>query len=167
MEPRSLVALIVKTAGLLLIIYTLALSPERVADYALSGERSGYLLAGFVVLPIVVPLLIGALLFAFPAITAGAVAGANTAASSDLERMLQAVIFAGIGLYVGVQGALDVAYYASLHAFTMDEYAVAPFDDPINRAGLISSVLSLIIGGVLLVSSRGFSALVAKVRYGS
>jgi len=159
-----LVSLIVKTSGLLLIIYTLALFPDRLAGYLLSPERSGFLLAGFVLFPVVVQLLIGAFLFSFPALTAGAVAGTQPGQGSELERRLQSVVFAGIGLYVALQGALDIAYYAALHAYTRDGYDVGVFDDPTNRANLIASVLSLFLGVALLVGARGLLALIARLR---
>jgi hypothetical protein len=166
-EQRSLVALILKTAGLLLIINTLIWLPDRVAGYMFGAERSPYLFVGLVLLPLAVPLIAGALLFWFPATVAGAVSGPQPAPGSDLERMLQAVIFAGIGLWVTLQGVLDVAYYVALHTYVQDEFAARPLDDPVNRAGLISSVLSLILGVVLLLSARGLSALIARIRYGS
>ena len=66
-----------------------------------------------------------------------------------------------------LQGALDIVYFAALHAYTLDEFAVGVFDDPTNLANLIASVLSLILGVVLLFGARGLSALIARLRYGA
>jgi hypothetical protein len=164
-DQRALVALIVKTAGLVLIVYTLALSPDRIASYLFSEEQSGSLFLGLVLFPLAVPSLIGAFLLVFPATTASAVVGTFSADSSDLERVLQAVVFGGIGLYLALQGSLDLAYYAARHAYGRDQYAVDALAEPTTRASLVSSIVSLLLGVALLLGARGFSALVIKLRY--
>ncbi len=167
MDPRTLVAVIVKTAGLLLVIYAFVLFSDRVGAYLLSPEQSRYLLFGLVLFPVAVPLALGALLFALPATVAAAVAGTRSTDAAGLERLLQAVIFAGIGLYVALQSALSLAYYLALLAHTRGDYAVDAFGNPSTRASVIANVAGVLVGIVLLVGARGLAALIVKLRHGS
>lgn len=86
MDPRALMAVIVKTAGLLLLLYAVMQLPDRVASYELSAERSVPLLIGLVLFPVGVALAIGAFLFWFPATVASAVAGTRSVETPAAER---------------------------------------------------------------------------------
>ena len=164
MDPRALMAVIVKTAGLLLLLYALMQLPDRVASYVLSPERSGDLLLGLVVFPAAISLAVGVLLFWFPATVASVAAGTRLVETPAAERMLQAVIFAGIGLYTALQSALNLAYYVALFAHTDVDYENASLGDPKIPADVIANVVGLVLGLVLLFSARGVAALVSKIR---
>lgn len=157
-------AVIVKTAGLLLLLYAMMQFPDRIASYVLSPERSGYLLVGLVLFPLAIQLAVGASLLWFPATVASVVAGTRSVETAAAERMLQAVIFAGIGLYMALQSALNLAYYLALFAHTDVDYAGASLGDPTIPASVIANVVGVVVGVVLLFSARGVAALVSKLR---
>jgi hypothetical protein len=163
-DPRAIVALIVKTAGLLLAIYGVVLTPDRLAQYLMVEPKSGYLLLGTVLFPLAVSLALGALLFWFPNTVANAVAGKGTATPSDFDARLQVVVFSGVGLYVLVQGAITVVYYLALQQYVDELYSTGDLGDPAAKANLVSAGFSIVCGAVLLVGARGLSSLLRRVR---
>ena len=167
MDYRALVVLIVKTAGLILVLYTIALLPDRVGGYILSPERSNTLFVGMVVVPFLVPMAIGAFMLWLPASSARAVVGAPFAAGTDLERLVQPLIFSGIGLFLALDGVRALAYYFALNAYMQEAYAQGALADPSARADVASNVVSLMIGVALMLGARGLSAVVHRLRYGS
>ena len=162
MDQRAIVVLIVKTAGLLLLIYTLLFAPERIVDYLISGKGSVMLLFGAVVFPIVLPAAVGAFLFRYPSVAAKSVVGNSPAISSDFHAQLQVVIFSGIGLYFLMEGATRIAFYVSL-ALIDNQYA-GSLSDPSRRANLVSTAVSTALGVWLVLGARGVAGLVAKLR---
>ena len=92
------------------------------------------------------------------------VAGTRSVETPAAERMLQAVIFAGIGLYMALQSALNLAYYLALFAHTDVDYADASLGDPTIPASVIANIVGVVVGVVLLFSARGVAAVVSKLR---
>jgi hypothetical protein len=166
-DYRALVVLIVKTAGLILVLYTIALLPDRIGGYVLSPERSNALFIGMVLVPFLVPLVIGGFMLWFPASSARAVVGSPFATGTDLERLVQPLVFSGIGLFLALDGVRALAYYFALNAYIDEVYADSPFSDPSARADVASNIVSLVIGVALILGARGLSALVHRLRYGS
>jgi hypothetical protein len=162
-DQRAIVAVIVKTTGLLLLIYTLLFAPERIVDYLMAGKGSVALLFGAVVFPVVLPAAVGVFLFRFPSVAAKSVIGNSPAISSDFHAQLQVVIFSGIGLYFLMQGATRIAFYVSLYALFDNQYA-GSLSDPARRANLVSAAVSTALGVWLVLGARGVAGLVAKLR---
>jgi hypothetical protein len=157
-------AVIVKAIGLLLVVYALLQLPDRVVGYVAGGEQSGALLFGLVLFPLAVPLAVGAFLFTFPATVAAAVRGTQSAENPALERMLQAILFSGIGAYTALQSALNIVYYLTLLSHTEVGFQDV---DPTVRASVIANAIGLVVGIAIVVGARGAAALVAKIRNGS
>jgi hypothetical protein len=168
-DYRALVVLIVKTAGLVLVLYAIALLPDRLGSYLLSAEsfRSNALFVGMVIVPFIVPMAIGAFMLWLPATGARAVVGAPFASGTELERLVQPLIFSGIGLFLALDGVRALAYYAAFNAYTREVYAGGTVDDPSARADIVSNVVSLVIGVALVLGARGLSAALHRLRYGS
>ncbi len=133
----------------------------------MSPERSNALLIGMVVVPLLVPMAIGGFMLWLPALSARAVVGASFAAGTELERVVQPLIFGGIGLFLALDGLRALAYYFALNAYTQEAYAADAFADPSARADVASNVVSLIIGVALILGARGLSSVVHRLRYGS
>jgi hypothetical protein len=167
-DYRALVVLIVKTAGLILVLYTIALLPDRLGSYLLSAEslRSNALFVGMVVVPFLVPMAIGAFMLLLPATSARAVVGAPFTPGTELERLVQPLIFSGIGLFLALDGVRALAYYVAFNAYAQEVYPGGTVEDPSARADIVSNVVSLVIGVALLLGARGLSAALHKLRYG-
>ena len=162
MDQRAIFTVIIKTVGLLLLIYALLLAQERIVDYLIAGKGSGVLLLGVVVLPVILPAAVGAFLFRSPNVAAKSLVGDSPAIPSDFHERLQVVVFSGIGLYVLIQGATRIAYYVSLYAFFDDQ--TGSFADPARKANFVSSVVSTALGVWLVLGARGVAALITRLR---
>lgn len=167
MDYRAVVVLIVKTAGLVLVLYTIAVLPVHIGSYIANPEPSNALLVWTVVVPFIVPAAVGFFMVWLPATTARAVVGAPFALGTELERLVQPLIFSGIGLYVMVEAVRVLAYYLGLDAYSRELYATGAFVDPSVRADVASHVLLLVIGVALLLGARGLSALIHRLRHGT
>lgn len=167
MDYRALVVLIVKTAGLILVLYTIALLPGRIGGYALEPERTNALLVWWVLVPFLLPLAIGAFMWWFPASSARSVVGAPFAAGGDIERLVQPLVFSGIGLFLVLDAVQALTYYFALSVYMQEAYAGGALEDPTARADVASNIVSLVIGVVLVVGGRGLSAVLHRLRYGS
>jgi hypothetical protein len=164
-DYRALVVLIVKTAGLVLLLYTVALLPDRLGGYVLSPEKTNALFVGFVVIPFLVPFVIGAFMLWLPATSARAVVGTPFTSGTDLERLVQPLIFGGIGLFLALDGVRALAYYLALSAYSQEVYSADALAEPAARADVVSNVVSLVIGVALMLGARGLSAAVHRLRY--
>jgi len=161
-DQRAIFTVIVKTAGLLLLIYTLLLAQYQIVTYLLGGKGSGMLLLGLVVFPVILPAAVGAFLFRFPNVAAQSLVGDSPAIPSDFHERLQVVIFSGIGLYFLIQGATRISYYVSLYAFFDDQ--TGSFADPTRRANFVSAAISTALGVWLVLGARGVAGLVTRLR---
>jgi hypothetical protein len=110
---------------------------------------------------------IGAFMLWLPATSARAVVGAPFTAGTELERLIQPLIFSGIGLFLALDAVRALAYYVAFNAYyTQEAYAANAWEDPSTRADIASNIVSLVIGLVLILGARGLSALLHKLRHG-
>jgi len=112
-------------------------------------------------------MVIGAFMLWFPASSARAVVGPSFATGTDLERVVQPLVFSGIGLFLALDGVRALAYYFALNAYMEEAYAGGALSEPSARADVASNIVSLVIGVALILGARGLSAVVHRVRYGS
>jgi hypothetical protein len=166
-DYRALVVLIVKTAGLILVLYTIALLPGRIGGYVLEPERSNALFVWWVLAPFLLPLAVGLFMWWFPASSARSVVGAPFAGGGEIERLVQPLVFSGIGLFLVLDGIETLAYYFALSAYMKEAYAGGALEDPSARADVASNIVSVVIGVVLILGGRGLSALLYRLRHGS
>lgn len=167
MDYRALVVLSVRTVGLVLLVYTVTTAPAHIAAFVLSPQREIPVFIGVVIAPIVVPLVFGWVLLAFPASSTRVIVGEPFAVGTELERLLQPVVFAGIGLFYLVRGLIDVAYYFALRVFDDGQYGdFRLFANPDYSAGFVSTLVELAAGVALILGSRGMSRLVTSIRRG-
>ena len=119
-------------------------------------------------MPFIVPAAVGIFMLWLPATTARAVIGAPLAVGTELQRLVQPLIFSGIGLYLVVDAVRVLAYYLALNAYSKEQYYTSSaFEDPSARADVASNVLFLVTGLALLLGARGLSALIHRLRYGT
>jgi len=166
-DYRALVVLSVRTAGLILLLRTLSLAPDRVAAFVFGSERSITFFVGAILVPILVPLVVGWFLLAFPASSTRGIGGEPFASGTELERLLQPIVFAAIGLYYLVGGLADIGYYLALKAFDDGDYGTARlFANPQYSAGFINAILRTVVGVGLLLGARGLSGVISRFRQG-
>lgn len=175
MEHRALAALIVRIAGLLIVVTALANSAKSIAPffYPKFWDKPG---AGVMLLEVIVvvaiPVAIGLFLINFPALTTRKVLrieGIDAETESQVQP-LQRVAFAAIGLWLSIYAILDVLYvyarYRLLFALTDDlpSYANPPPVSAEDYASYITSGVQLLIGVLLLLGNRGLASVIARLR---
>ena len=165
-DYRAVAALIIKTAGLLLALYTLVQIPDRVVGHWITGDGSAALFVGTVLAPILLPLGVAWVLFVFPSSVARSVVGTSSVDGSELRQTLQPVIFSSIGLFLALQGALTLIYYATYYYYAVEANVLNPFSDPTTHAHAVSSGFTFAVGVALFLGGRGLSNAVLKLRNG-
>lgn len=156
-------SVITRTFGFILIVYTLAVAPDRFISLSAEPERSLLLVTGILVLPSLIPLAIGLALFFMPATISRAVTGSE-APETGLARQVQPLIIGGIGLYLALTAILDLIYYAMLQVYSQQEYAFSAFEDPATRANMVTTFAQLALGLAAMLGGRGLSGLLRRIR---
>lgn len=175
MEYRMLAALIIRLAGLLLIVSTVNSAAKSFSYFihAGSAEKVGIgLLLLSVFVSAILPVVIGALLIYFPkAVTTNVlkIQGLESGTENDL-RPLQRVAFAVVGLWLVVYAILDAVYvYAKTRVYfrileEMPSYSKLPPISPDDFGSIVSAVLQLVIGLWLLIGNRSIVNVLARLR---
>jgi len=179
MDSRSLSALIVRILGVIIIINVIGLVPGLVRDYlALRGvgndaarmdaaQQNAVIVSALMVAEIS----IGLALIYFPkSIANRMVSAAMPAEGGGGFAALQRICFSTLGLYWMVAGLNGLAFgYAKFKLYyavteSVPGYAKLPVLDPDTFAGLITDGLTFALGLILLLGSRGFAGLLARIR---
>jgi hypothetical protein len=111
------------------------------------------------------PLVIGALVWLFPAHVARSVASDDSRAIPGSDKLAQKLFGLGVallGLYLLVYGILDGIYFA-LHAIWEQDALGMNTNDA--RAGLIVSAIQIPLGIALILGRRGLLRLFYRFRY--
>ena len=176
MEHRALVALILRIAGLLIIVTTVTgavrgfgpwLFPLNTTD---NGGIPLLLLSLFV--GVVIPVTIGIGLIYFPSTVASRVLKIEGLELNvdNSTAPFQRVAFAAIGLWFTVHALVDATYvYAKirLYFYLLKDVSSAPMLPEIaagDFAALIATGLKLIIGIWLLIGNRGLVNMLERLR---
>jgi hypothetical protein len=174
MDHKALSALILRIAGLLVIVYTVTNVAKSFGPFFDPTTMRGVSVWPVVVaslLSVGLPILIGLLLIYFPktiAINVLKVQGAEV--NPEDIRPLQRVAFSTVGLWLALYAVIDAVYFwgkARLYFQYMEgmpAYGKAPALPPDDFGGLLSCAVQLIIGICLLLGSRGLVNMLARVR---
>jgi hypothetical protein len=171
MDEAALSRLLLKIAGLVIIVFAIASAPDYVvralSARATEGSLTGYILLG--VLPVLVPLALGALLFTFPADIVRRSTGLPASTSPDTAAA-EKLAYVILGAYLLSQAIVDGAYllgklrlytiYIEGHGYASDRTSPALPDD---FARICGSVAEFILAWVLILGASGLTALRRKV----
>jgi hypothetical protein len=175
MEHRVLAALIMRIAGLLVIVSSVSKAAESIGPIFRPDlfEKVGIsLLLLSIVVSVIIPIILGVVLIYFPRSVATKVLrieGLDPASENEL-RPLQQVAFAAIGLWLTIYAILDAVYvYARARIYLrffedIPAHVKPPQITSDDFASLIMSGLQLLIGLVLLIGHRGIVNALAKLR---
>jgi len=174
MEHRALAALIIRIAGLLVIVSSVSKGAESIGPIFRSDlfEKVGIsLLLLSIAVSVVIPVILGVVLINFPRSVATKVLrieGLDPASEKEV-RPLQQVAFAAIGLWLTIYAILDAVYvYARARIYnrffeSMPAHVALPLGSD-DFGSLISSGLQLLIGLFLLIGHRGIVNALARFR---
>jgi hypothetical protein len=175
MEQRGLAALIVRIAGLLIVVSAITNFAESLGPLFRSDslQKIGVeLLLLSAVISLVIPIVLGLVLIYFPvAITIKVLRVDALEAAAEIQvRPLQQVAFAAIGLWLVIHAILDFVYvYAKSQIYIrffedMPAYAKPLPVLPDDFASYVSSGVQLLFGVSLLVGSRGLANVISRLR---
>ncbi|TMH37945.1 MAG: hypothetical protein E6H56_16605 [Betaproteobacteria bacterium] len=175
MDHRALAALIIRVAGLLVIVSaityaTKSFGPFFVADTVQKVGVELLLASAFV--SVVIPIALGLVLVYFPGMITTRVLrieGLESGSESD-TKALQRVAFTTIGLWLTLYAVIDAVYFYSRARLyfrffqDMPAYSKLPPLSPDDFGGLLASGLQLIIGLWLLIGNRAIVNVLTRLR---
>ncbi|MDR3415055.1 MAG: hypothetical protein P4L83_02620 [Nevskia sp.] len=172
MELRALSNLLLRLAGLLILVHTVLAVPGRIVDlYVVTASTPHPQLEIWTVsvLSAVFPAIAGLALLYFPSAITNAVVGKSEQPPSFSVDQLQGLAFSTLGLYFVSKAAYDAVYwYAKLRLYDLAvkhlSYADAPAMLPREFAGMVSTGAQFFIGMFLLLGGGSLAALIVKLR---
>ncbi len=175
MDHRALAVLIIRVAGLLVIVSAIGYAAKSFGPFFFAEtfqKVSVGLLLVSIFVSIVVPVALGLVFIYFPGtITTRLlrVEGLESGSEKD-TKPLQRVAFATIGIWLTLYAMIDAVYFYSkaylyLRFFEdMRAYSRPPSLSPDDFGGLVASGLQLIIGLWLLMGNRGIVNVLTRLR---
>jgi hypothetical protein len=173
-EHRALASLILRIAGLLVIVYSITNAAKTLMPVFMPSTApplSGWPITLTVVVGVVLPVAIGLVLIYFPGpIASAALRVDGVEVAPDEIGPLQQVAFSAIGLWLALFAIVDAAYYygkTRLYLRYVEDsptYVKMPPLLPDDFGGYVSCVIQLILGILLIVGSRGLVKVLARLR---
>jgi hypothetical protein len=175
MDHRALAALILRIAGLLVIVSAITYATKSFGPLVVADNipKMGIaLLLASVLVSVVMPVLLGLVLVYFPGtITTRVLRIEGLEFGNDNDfKALQRVAFATIGLWLALYALIDAVYfYSKARLFFqflqgMPSYSKLPPLSPDDFGGLVASGLQLIVGLWLLIGNRGIVNVLTRLR---
>ena len=173
MDYRALAVLLIRVAGLVAIVSALnasAASLARLFDPKGLAEVGSLWLATVVIVPVVLPLVLGLVMIYFPATIVSGVLridGFDNVSESNIQP-LQRVAFSAFGLYLIVYSVLDSMFIYSrvrLYHMLIDSQPVSVKMPPLlpdDFAGLVTTAIQFVLGICILFGNRGLSNVIAR-----
>ena len=173
MELRQLSNLLLRFAGLFIIVHTVLAVPDRVIRLFQYTGNTTYSHTEIWLLSILsggLSAIVGLALLYFPSKITYVIIGKHSVEPNYSIAEFQSVAFSTLGLYFISAGLYDAIYWVAkvrLYYFVVEQnssYYLAPAMLPTEFAGIVATILQIIIGIGLLFGSKGLSALIAKLR---
>ncbi len=174
MEHKALSALIIRIAGLLVLVYSIVDAAGYLVPYLYPRSTEVFEIWPIVLnlfVTIVLPLFLGLLLVCFPhSITNHVLKVEGTAVGADGVKPLQRVAFSAIGLWLTLYAVIDATYFYARSRLYLEFFEEQPSYSghspltPEDFGGFVSSAVQFVIGISLLIGSRGFVNLLARIR---
>jgi len=169
MDLRQLSSLLIKIAGLVIIIFAITGIPGYINSYLY--QENGTLLGFFVftIIPLIFPLIIGSLMWKFPnsitnkIIEAEGDLSTNKQLLSELERIAMTIL----GLILLFYGLSDLIYnFAYVYSSnSQNQETLSTFKvSPENWGHILGTFVEIIFSLFLLFKSKGLLKLLNKIR---
>lgn len=164
MDYRDISTLLLRIAGVVIVIFAVIQIPGHFLNYYRLQEDSLLLFLGTAALPVALTILLGVLLWLFPnTVTNKIVGGSDQPSGFDLEK-IQVIAFSVLGLYVLVRAVGDLVYWGSFMTMSSTIEPGGTLLSLDRYADLFATLAEFVLGLFLTFGSKGLSSLVAKVR---
>jgi hypothetical protein len=171
MDYRSLTSLMLRIAGVLILVELVTSAPHTIANLLHFGGKETAPIDALALtsLALVLPLAIGLVLVYFPSTIASRIVRADHAGeeAKAVSESLLPVAIACLGVYFVSVSLYDEVYWlAKLRIYYVFEerHGNAIPLAPEDFAGMVSAAFQFIIGLVLLLGSRGIGKLAIRLR---
>jgi hypothetical protein len=171
MDHRSLTALMLRIAGVLILVELVTSAPHTIMNLLHFGgkETAPVDALALTSLALVLPLAIGLVLIYFPSSIAGRIVRTDHAGeeAKAVSESLLPVAIACLGVYFVSVALYDEVYWlAKLRIYYVFEerHGNAIPLAPQDFAGIVSAVFQFTVGFVLLLGTRGISKLIVRLR---
>ncbi len=166
MTGKRIDIILVKLCAVIIVVLSLQSITSFLAYY-INAPNAGFLATAAIVLTFVLPMLIAAALWTFPATIVGQVSASADDDSAELDWVVISVTL--ISLYVLVFGVIDLVYYESFRIAEREyldpEGRGFYTPSPESAAGRITNIVQIVIGLLLLAGKRGIARLIRAARY--
>lgn len=171
MNTKDISNLLLKVGGMIIIILTVSAIPSYVAVYTQYQVRSISLFVSIVIIPNILPLLLGLFLFSKPGKITNKIIKNNateTDNSSSISLMkIEQICLSTLGFYLLMLSASDIVFHvASFIKAIADipENSSPPSNSLIFTPAFIATIAELILSMWLIFSAKGIISFVNKIR---
>lgn len=164
MDYRDLTKILIKIAGAAIVVFGVIQIPVHFLNYYSLEKDSFLLFVGITVIPVMLTVSIGVILWLLPGIvTNKIVVGPDYPKGKDLEK-IQVIAFATIGMYLLVRAIGDIVYWGTILVLLKQEQPGSKFMSLDRYADLTAVVAELLLGLYLVFGSNGLTVLISKIR---
>ncbi len=164
MDYKDLTNILMKVVGAIIIAYTIVGIPTYIAYYFAQQEESLFNFLLLSMVPMVIPLLLGALLFTFPNAIANRIIKKSDVESSFDSKELEMVAFAVLGMYLLFNVVSDLFFH--LVSLYLANTKGLPYDTGADHpyALIIATLAELAFALYLLLGSKSLVAVLRSLR---
>lgn len=173
MDYKDLTSLLVRLAGLVMVVLTVADLPNWIPPGMALLRKKSFLECIFVVgVPLIIPLLVGASLAFFPRSIANKIIRADNLPPepAGILPQLEQVAFGVLGMYLLFRGLSDMVFHLSEMLFLQRQASMAhvkitePILTPTKFGYLVATVGEIVFAVWLLVGTKGVLGVVRRLR---
>lgn len=175
LDARSLVTLILRVAGALVLVFAISAIPRLLAASLMvkdDPESSAVSAAVNLILAVGLPALFGVWLIRSPGVIANKIvlSVAPRPGATSLTRQLQAATFSVLGLWLVTQALVDGVYWwAKLrlyHSYIGDQAVSGHMPEILSDdfAGVVATVFEFVLGVAIFLGANGFVRLWWRLR---
>lgn len=168
MDTHELSRILIKIAGISIIIFVLVGIPSYISYYYSLQLKEDSVVSFFLIsiLPMIIPLLAGYLMWQFPNTIANKIIKPDTEekpTDSKLGLEIQTIAFSVLGIYLLFNAFSDVIYHLSYYYKTMKASGTG-YMEISTYAFIVATCAEIIFASVLLFGGKGVAEFLRKIR---
>ncbi len=167
-DYRNLSILLIKIAGVVMIVYAIINIPAYISYYFSLQTNSFWAFVGMSVAPMFIPLIAGVLFFTFPeTVTNRLIRDGNETNKSSIDvQAVEQIAFSAIGLYLLFRVISDFVFHATSIYLALRAGDIANYNTGYDHpyALVVATIAELAFALYLLFGSESLSRFLRKLR---
>jgi len=168
MDIKQLSSLLVKVAGIVLIVYAISGIPNNINSYLFQGKDTAINFAVWVIIPVLFPFLIGMAMWKFPTIiTNKVINGVSNEVEGNTFRELELIALTILGLVLLFFALSDITFNL-IYVWATNQVNNSPVSalliSPEDWGHIAGTFVEIIFALVLLFRSKGVIGIIKKFR---